>query len=134
MSVVEVLREYSEVWKLFGQMPDSATVNSELASVFLGISIKTLARYRQNGGGPPYIQYQAEDTKARNQRVLYVLGDLRVWRDGYKVVSTMQAAQVRGLAFNSLIDFTKEHPFVITNKIILKSKIKRLGVRDSETE
>lgn len=51
MSVVEVLREYSEVWKLFGQMPDSATVNSELASVFLGISIKTLARYRQNGEG-----------------------------------------------------------------------------------
>lgn len=45
MSVVEVLREYSEVWKLFGQMPDSATVNSELASVFLGISIKTLARW-----------------------------------------------------------------------------------------
>ena len=134
MSVVEVLREYSEVWKLFGQMPDSATVNSELASVFLGISIKTLARYRQNGGGPPYIQYQAEDTKARNQRVLYLLGDLRVWRDGYKVVSTMQAAQVRGLAFNSLIDFTKEHPFVITNKIILKSKIKRLGVRYSDTE
>ncbi|EGJ9181457.1 hypothetical protein JE354_002562 [Salmonella enterica] len=134
MSVVEVLREYSEVWKLFGQMPDSATVNSELASVFLGISIKTLARYRQNGGGPPYIQYQAEDTKARNQRVLYVLGDLRVWRDGYKVVGTMQAAQVRGLAFNSLIDFTKEHPFIITNKIIRKSKIKRLGVRDSDTE
>ncbi|ENC45877.1 hypothetical protein ECP02999175_3039 [Escherichia coli P0299917.5] len=46
----------------------------------------------------------------------------------------MQAAQVRGLAFNSLIDFTKEHPFVITNKIILKSKIKRLGVRYSDTE
>ncbi|EBK9602697.1 hypothetical protein I7V28_07900 [Lelliottia amnigena] len=134
MSVVEVLREYSEVWKLFGQMPDSATVNSELASVFLGISIKTLARYRQNGGGPPYIQYQAEDTKARNQRVLYVLGDLRVWRDIHKVSSSMHGAQVRGLAFTSLTDFIEEHPFIVRNKIIQKRKIKRLGVRDSETE
>lgn len=134
MSVVEVLREYSEVWKLFGQMPDSATVNSEIASVFLGISIKTLARYRQNGGGPPYIQYQAEDTKARNQRVLYVLGDLRAWRDIHKVSSSMHGAQVRGLAFTSLIDFTEEHPFIIRNKIIRKSEIKRLGSGDSETD
>lgn len=134
MSVVEVLREYSEVWKLFGEMPDSATVNSELASVFLGISIKTLARYRQNGGGPPYIQYQAEDTKARNQRVLYVLGDLRAWRDIHKVSSSMHGAQVRGLVFTSLNDFIEEHPFIVRNKIIQKSKIKRLGVRDSETE
>ncbi|ECU8979877.1 TPA: hypothetical protein ACHF2V_002193 [Citrobacter farmeri] len=134
MSVVEVLREYSEVWKLFGQMPDSATVNSELASVFLGISIKTLARYRQNGGGPPYIQYQAEDTKARNQRVLYVLGDLRVWRDIHKVSSSMHGAQVRGLAFTSLTDFIEEHPFIVRNKIIQKRKIKRLGVSKSETE
>ncbi|NRF56040.1 hypothetical protein FOB46_01830 [Citrobacter braakii] len=111
MSVVATLRDLSEVWKLFGNMPDDTTLNVELTALYLGISVKTLARYRQKGDGPPYIQYQAGNSKARNQRVNYLLGDLRIWRDGYKVVSTMQAAQVRGLAFNSLIDFTIPQPF-----------------------
>ncbi|EKQ7275521.1 hypothetical protein L1R96_13070 [Klebsiella pneumoniae] len=111
MSVVATLRELSEVWKLFGDMPDDTTLNAELASIYLGVSPKTLARYRQNGGGPEYIQYQAEDSKARNQRVNYLLGDLRVWRNSHKVKNSMEAAQVRGLAFNSLIDFTIQQPF-----------------------
>ncbi|MGE4696865.1 hypothetical protein [Yersinia intermedia] len=111
MSVVETLRDLSEVWKLFGDMPDETTLNAELTALFLGISIKTLARYRQNGGGPPYVQYQSEDSKARNQRINYVLGDLRSWRDGYKVNNSMHAAQVRGLAFKSLLDFCEPQPF-----------------------
>lgn len=74
MSVVATLRELSEVWKLFGDMPDDTVLNVELTALYLGISVKTLARYRQNGGGPEYIQYQAEDSKARNQRVNYLLG------------------------------------------------------------
>lgn len=77
MSVVETLREFSEVWKLFSEIPDDATLNVELASLYLGISVKSLARYRQNGGGPAYIQYQVENSKARNQRVNYLLKDLR---------------------------------------------------------
>jgi len=111
MKIIETLRELSEVWKLFGDMPDDTTLNVDLAALYLGISVKTLARYRQNGGGPEYIQYQAEDSKARNQRVNYLLGDLRIWRDSHKVKSTMHGAQVRWLAFNSLIDFTIEQPF-----------------------
>ncbi|HCU2336432.1 TPA: hypothetical protein OUJ99_004777 [Klebsiella aerogenes] len=111
MSVVETLRELSEVWRLFSDMPDDATLNVELASLYLGISVKTLARYRQNGGGPQYIQYQTEDSKARNQRVNYLLRDLRSWRDNHRVSSTMHAAQVRGLTFTSLSDFTEPQPF-----------------------
>lgn len=111
MGVVETLRELSEVWRLFSDMPDDTTLSVELAALYLGISVKTLARYRQNGGGPPYVQYQSEDSKARNQRINYMLGDLRSWRDGYKVKNTMHAAQVRGLAFNSLLDFCEPQPF-----------------------
>lgn len=111
MSVVETLRELSEVWKLFGDMPDDTTLSVDLAALYLGISAKSLARYRQNGGGPHYIQYQAEDSKARNQRVNYLLKDLRSWRDSHKVKSTMHAAQVRGLAFTCLSDFTEPQPF-----------------------
>lgn len=134
MISVEILRELSEVWKLFGDLPDDSVLNVDLAAVYLGVSVKTLARYRQNGGGPEYIQYQAEDSKARNQRINYLLGDLRIWRNNHKVKNSMQAAQVRGLAFTSLTDFIEEHPFIVKNKIIQKRKIKRLGVRDSDTD
>ncbi|EGS6535915.1 hypothetical protein I9G02_002617 [Salmonella enterica] len=128
MSVIATLRELSEVWKLFGDMPDDTALNVELTALYLGISVKSLARYRQNGEGPPYIQYQAGNSKARNQRVNYLLGDLRIWRDGYKVVSTMQAAQVRGLAFNSLIDFTIQQPFWrIDNSAELQNRNKILS-------
>lgn len=128
MSVVATLRDLSEVWQLFGNMPDDTALNVELTALYLGISVKTLARYRQNGDGPPYIQYQAGNSKARNQRVNYLLGDLRIWRDGYKVVSTMQAAQVRGLAFNSLIDFTIPQPFWrIDNSAELQNRNKILS-------
>lgn len=105
MSAIDTLREYAEVWRLFGTMPDDATLSAEVSALYLGVSVKTLARYRQTGNGPADIQYQAEDSKARNQRVNYLLGDLRIWRDRHKVSSTMEAAQVRGLAFTSLVDF-----------------------------
>ncbi|HED4148405.1 TPA: hypothetical protein R4286_005676 [Raoultella ornithinolytica] len=111
MSVIETLRDLSEVWSLFSDMPDDATLNVELASLYLGISVKSLARYRQNGGGPQYIQYQSEDSKARNQRINYLLRDLRSWRDNHKVSNTMHAAQIRGLTFASLSDFTEPQPF-----------------------
>lgn len=118
MSAIDTLREYAEVWRLFGSMPDDATLSAEVSALHLGVSVKTLARYRQTGNGPAYIQYQAEDSKARNQRVNYLLGDLRTWRDRHKVSSTMEAAQVRGLAFTSLVDFIEPEPFwTIDNKI-----------------
>lgn len=111
MALIETLRELSEVWRLFGDMPDDTTLSVDLAALYLGISVKTLARYRQNGGGPEYIQYQSDESKARNQRVNYLLKDLRLWRDNHKIKNTMHAAQVRGLAFNSLLDFCEPQPF-----------------------
>lgn len=113
MSTIETLRAMSEVWSLFSDMPDDATIGVDLAALYLGVSVKTLARYRQNGDGPPYIQYQSSESKARNQRVNYLLGDLRNWRNGHRVNSTMQAAQVRGLAFTSIYDLAKSQPFWI---------------------
>jgi len=105
------LRELLEAWKLFGDMPDETTLSVGLAALYLGISVKTLARYCQNGRGPKYIQYQTEDSKARNLRINYLLKDLRSWRDDHKVNNTMHAAQVRGLTFTSLSDFCGPQPF-----------------------
>lgn len=128
MKIIETLRELSEVWKLFGDMPDDTTLNAELAAIYLGVSPKTLARYRQNGGGPEYIQYQEENSKARNQRINYLLKDLKIWRDAHKVKNSMEAAQVRGLAFNSLIDFTLPQPFWhIDNSAELQNRNKILS-------
>lgn len=124
MHYIEVLRDLSEVWRLFSDMPEEAALNAELAALYLGVSVKTLARYRQNGDGPPYIQYHSEDSKARNQKVNYLLRDLRVWRDEHKVKNTMHAAQIRGLTFTSLSDFTEPQPFWrMTNDSGSKSKI-----------
>ncbi|HCL8467676.1 MULTISPECIES: hypothetical protein [Enterobacteriaceae] len=117
MNVVETLRDLSEVWKLFSEIPDDATLSVDLAALYLGISVKSLARYRQKGGGPQYIQYQSEDSKARNQRINYLLGDLRNWRETHKVKDTIHAAQVRGLTFASLGDFTEPQPFWLLHNV-----------------
>lgn len=55
MSAIDTLREYAEVWRLFGSMPDDATLSAEVSALYLGVSVKTLARYRQTGNGPAYI-------------------------------------------------------------------------------
>lgn len=34
MKIIETLREMSEIWRLFGDMPDDATLNVELASLY----------------------------------------------------------------------------------------------------
>ncbi len=52
MSAIDTLREYAEVWRLFGSMPDDATLSAEVSALYLGVSVKTLARYRQTGNGP----------------------------------------------------------------------------------
>ena len=48
MHYIEVLRDLSEVWRLFSDMPEEAALNAELAALYLGVSVKTQARYRQN--------------------------------------------------------------------------------------
>ena len=111
MSTIETIREQSEIWSAFASLPDEAAIGADLAAVFLGMGTKTLARLRQNGGSPPYVQYREGESVARNQRVIYILADLRAWREANKVNSSMHAAKVRGLTFSSLGDLLEEQPF-----------------------
>ena len=60
-------------------MASDATRSAGLAAIFLGISEKTLARHRQNGDGPVYIQYPSSGSTSRNQKVNYKMRDLREW-------------------------------------------------------
>ncbi len=36
MSAIDTLREYAEVWRLFGSMPDDATLSAEVSALYLG--------------------------------------------------------------------------------------------------
>ncbi|PRZ56497.1 hypothetical protein BX589_101147 [Paraburkholderia fungorum] len=108
---VEALRALDEAWKLFDRLPAEASIPTELAAVFLGVSERKLARMRASGEGPPYLQYPEGDTVKRNQRVNYVLSDLRVWREGSKIKNTMDAAVRRGITFATLPDLMDEQPF-----------------------
>ena len=92
-------------------MADDATISAGVAAIFLGISEKTLARLRQNGDGPPYIQYPATGSTARNQKVYYKMRDLREWQYKHAVKSTMDAAVRRGLAFMRVSDLVIPQPF-----------------------
>ncbi len=108
---VEALRALDEAWGLFNGLPGEASIPPELAAVFLGVSERKLARMRASGEGPPYLQYPEGDSVKRNQRVNYVLSDLRVWREGSKIKNTMDAAVRRGITFATLPDLMDEQPF-----------------------
>lgn len=110
---IETIRKQVEIWEAFKGFPDEAVVRADLAAIYLEVSKKTLARLRQNGGGPPYIQNPEEESEARNQIVTYEMGDLRAYRASKKVKSSMNAAKMRGLAFATLEDLLEEQPFVM---------------------
>lgn len=112
MTTIETIRQQVEIWEAFKNMPDEAVIRADLAAVYLGISKKTLARLRQNGGGPPYIQSNDDESTARNQIVNYVMSKLREYRNSKEVTSSMNAAQTRGLAFATTADLLEERPYV----------------------
>lgn len=100
-------------------LSDDAAVEASFAALYLGISTNTLARYRQRGEGPPYFQYPTMGSKARNQKITYKMQDLRVWRDSFKIKSTMDAAVRRGMAFGRVNDLLSPQPFwLVANNTI----------------
>lgn len=96
--------EALEIIDKVANLHDDATITAGTAAIYFGVSEKTLLRWRQAGEGPDYIQYPTGNTTARNQKVHYKMGDIRAWRESKKVTSTLEAAQIRGLAFLSLMD------------------------------
>jgi len=111
MSTIETIRKSSEIWEALQAMPDEAIVRADRAAIYLGVSKKTLARLRQNGDGPPYIQVVAEGSDARNQIVNYPMGELRAYRKSKLVTSTIHAAELRGMTFSTINDLLEEQPY-----------------------
>jgi predicted DNA-binding transcriptional regulator AlpA len=57
------------------------------AAAHLTLSVASLRRYRQVGGGPAYIQLSAG-------RVAYDPADIRTWRAARRVTNTAQGAAI----------------------------------------
>ena len=59
-------------------------MNAEMAAVFTGLAVATLAKLRCLGGGPPYLKL--------GRKVVYRRADLADWLDARRVANTSQAA------------------------------------------
>lgn len=94
------------------QMPDATPVDSELAAVYLCTSSATLKRMRSEGTGPKYQQPQTTSgTTARNQKIVYLMGELKRWLQEQTTASTMNAAELRGTMFATLQSLGTPEPF-----------------------
>jgi len=80
--------------------------------VYLCTSPATLKRMRAEGTGPRYLQPKTnEGTTARNQKISYLMGELKDWLRAQSTSSTMHAAELRGTMFATLQDLGASEPF-----------------------
>jgi hypothetical protein len=114
LSQIEIL----DVMDRLARLPDDATISNDMGALYLGISSSSLSVMRQKGEGPDYIQYPTAGSKARNQKVIYRMGDVRSWRNSKKVSSTMEAAEIRGMAFSTIGHMSIHEPFFVLDSII----------------
>ena len=73
--------------QLDAQFPlgDEQPMDEQQAAGFLGTTSGTLDTYRREGGGPVFVKFPpAGGRKGQNTTVVYILGDLRAWRDKHK--------------------------------------------------
>ncbi|SFN18185.1 hypothetical protein SAMN05428971_0394 [Candidatus Pantoea varia] len=74
MSAIETLSEMSEVWRLFNDMPDDATIGIDLAALYLGVNVRNIARYRQKGDDPHYFSTTLLEAKpATNESIIFLV-------------------------------------------------------------
>lgn len=91
-------------------LADETVVESELAALYLGISISTLRRI-VGKGELKAIKNPEGGSTAFNQKALFEMGELRRWREKNKAGGVAEQALLRGLAFASISDLAIEQPF-----------------------
>ena len=91
-------------------LADETVVESELAALYLGISLSTLRRIVAGGELKPTKNPESGST-AFNQKALFEMGELRRWRDKNKAGGVAEQALLRGLGFQTISDLAIEQPF-----------------------
>lgn len=99
------LSDYS-VLDALHKLPDSASLTSSEAAVFLRISLPTLERLRKSKSGPVYMQGGKREGKGVNQSCTYLKSDLIAYQQSLRVTCSMSAAVRRGQAFMPYVDPT----------------------------
>ena len=69
----------------------NALIDEEQAGSFLGLSARTMQKFRQEGGGPPYIVVSARCIRYRRK-------DMRRWADARVRTSTSDAGEAEDAA------------------------------------
>lgn len=131
-----VLMDIEDVLIRLHFLPDSVTLTSSEAALFLAISITTLDRLRVAGTGPAYMQGGSYGAKGTNQACTYHKKDLIAWQEGHKVTSTMQAAILKGQTFSTIFEIAQQEAFYVDphgniegmcERIEVETIIERLG-------
>jgi len=77
-------------------LPDTASLTTQEAAVFLRCSASKLEALRGNGAGPIYSQGGAAGCRGVNQPCLYEKADLLAWLRSQKVSSVKEATVRKG--------------------------------------
>ncbi len=111
-----------ELLAILSALPGDVAVTTEEAAVLLRVSPSTLAKMRMPNHpvkGPPYIQAGEKGTTGANQKVAYLIDDLKAWQRANRVTDTQAAAVRKGQLFATLLDLAEERPYWTNEKGLL---------------
>jgi len=131
-----VLMDMEDALIRLGTLPDSTTLTSSEAALFLRKSITQLDRMRKSGEGPEYMQGGSYGAKGTNQACTYLVKDLKAWQLGTKVTNPLAASIRKGQAFASIFELGQQEAFYIDphgnveamcERVQVQTVIERLG-------
>lgn len=83
---------------IIAKLDDDTLVDTEMAAIYLYMSVRQLEDLRAEGGGPDIEKTIQKDAQRQNQPVRYAMGELRRYRRSRTASSTFDAALKAGLA------------------------------------
>ena len=124
-----VLMDIEDVLIRLNALPDSTTLTSSEAALFLRQSITQFDRLRKSGQGPAYMQGGSYGAKGTNQACTYHVKDLKAWQSGIKVASPLEAAIRKGQAFASIFELGQQEAFYVDPHGNVEAMCERMQVQ-----
>jgi hypothetical protein len=103
-----------QVLEILMRLPDDTALLVEEAACVLRLSVRQLERMRAPGSvvkGPKYQQAVSTGAKGRNQKITYIIRDLKEWQREQTIGSSHEAALKIGKYFVTLTDIAAEKAF-----------------------
>ena len=96
------------------RLPEETALLTSEAAVVLRTSVRQLERMRSPDSlvkGPKYLQAVGDGAKGRNQKVTYLIRDLKEWQKEQTIGGSHEAALKAGRYFVTLMDIAEEKAF-----------------------